>query len=129
MKVSPIAQQQNQTFKGLWGNSTEERYMLDSSYYIYEHRTVKDYHPFLDESKKEIENVVRQKEFFNGGLVDMVDATSCQVRVLETLNFTKKEWEKYLAGKLKGALDINKRLTAEMIENNLKKLNLTKYIK
>ena len=129
MKISPIAQQQNQTFKGLWGETNVERYMLDSTYYIYEHRKIKDYYPFLDETKDEVAEVIRKNEYFEGGLTDLVDASSCVVNLKESLNFTKKEWEKYLAGKLKGALDIQKRLTAELIENNLRKLKLTKYIK
>ena len=131
MRVSPIIQQQypTQSFKGLWGETNEEQYMLDSSYYIYEFRKVKNYHPFLDETPFEIENIIKQNEYFKGGLKDMVNADSCKVAIRETLNFTKKEWEKYLAGKLKGALDITSRLTAEMIENNLKKLDLIKHIK
>ena len=131
MRVSPIIQQQYpvQSFKGLWGATKEEQYMLDSSYYIYEFRKVKDYHPFLDEAPFEIENIVKQNEYFKGGLEDMVNADSCKINIKETLNFTRNEWEKYLAGKLKGALDITSRLTAELIETNLKNLNLAKHIK
>lgn len=131
MKVMPIFNHQKnvQAFKGLWGEDKHERYMLDSSYYIYENRTVKSYHPFLDESKADIAKVVSRTEFFKGGMEDLTDAESCRVEVKEPLNFTKAEWNQYSAGKLKHRLDVTKRLTAELIENSLKQSNLDMHIK
>ncbi len=131
MRLLPVALKQNtlKTFKGLYGQEHKEIHDDNDIFHIKEHRLVKNYHPFLDETKGEINHVLGAYQHFGGDPFGVHDYNTCIIKVCETLNFTKKEWERYNAGKLKGALSLRKRLTAELIENNLKKLNLVKYIK
>lgn len=128
-KIHSQQMQKKQSFKGLWGETHNSSYMLDSSNWIYEHRKTKDYFPFLDEPNFEINRVVRNNSSSKGGPAEDCDLQSVCVEIKERLGFTKKEWNKYLSGARQKAHDLKERLTASMIENNLRKLNLQKYIR
>ena len=134
MKTLPISNinMQNykaQTFKGIWGETHHNSYLLDSNSWIYEYRETKDFYPLLDESKQEIDRIVKQNTKSTGGLAEGCDQQSVEVAVKDALNFTKREWIRYKSGLLKHSHNRQDRLLARMIEDTLIRFKLMKYMR
>ena len=92
---------QNPTFKGLWGKSVNN-YYSDSCYESDD--TILYYYPFKDESKKEIDEVVKENtSSWESPASDkpkwvyepLSQSSSTTVQVCNKLPFTKAEFEKY----------------------------------
>lgn len=108
MRISAINQNSiysysklNQNFKGLWGKSTTDHYE-DSMYS--DDSTTHYYYPFKDETKQEIDKVVKENESSNTSCADprsvynpITCSDSSRVSVQKKLPFTRSEFYSYLS--------------------------------
>ena len=127
MKITSINNQNS--FKGLWGDSivTNEKKHLDKKMIHADYET-KIYYPFGDEAWEEVNNVMKQNTTYrrtitNNGDLLYVSQTGTDVSVKQPLLFGAKQWINYITNKL--ALT---KQECQLIEQNLKRLNLEKYI-
>ena len=126
MKILPVNQNQSQqSFKGLWGKTDSSSYAGDT---VSNTVIVKHYYPFKDESKEMVDKIIRENSFHfeadwteAGGLSTYSD-TSVSV---QTLPFTKKEYDAYMSQKL---IDGVHKEPYTSMENYLKENGLKKYI-
>ena len=128
MKITSINNQN--TFKGLWGETikTNEHKNLGAKEFFANYET-KIYYPFGDESIETVNNVMKEnttyKKFTNNNFDKLsIYETGTDVSVKNPLLFSGKQWLKYLSNKL--AIGSIERC---LIEENLKRLHLEKYIK
>lgn len=101
MKILPVNQAQSQqNFKGLWGKTESSAYAGDT---VSNTVIVKRYYPFKDESKDLVDKIVRENSFHfeadwtEAGGISTYSDTSVSI---QTLPFTKKEYDAYMSQKL-----------------------------
>ena len=128
MKITSINNQNG--FKGLWGDSivTNEKKHLDKQIINANYET-KIYYPFGDEAWEEVNNVMKQNTTYrrtitNNGDLLHVSQTGIDVSVKQPLLFGTKQWISYITNKL----TLTKQ-ECQLIEQNLKRLHLEKYIR
>jgi hypothetical protein len=128
MKITSINNQNG--FKGLWGDPivTNEKKHLDKKMIHSDYET-KIYYPFGDEAWEEVNNVMKQnityrRTITNNGDLLYVSQTGTDVSVKQPLLFGAKQWINYITNKL----TLTKQ-ECQLIEQNLKKLHLEKYIR
>lgn len=122
------ATKKNQNFTGLWGQERREEH--DDTYYSHAFETdmgsyylvtTKEYHPFKNESQKEIEANVKSNSYVDSkNARDYTPVSSYveqKVQVMKELPFTEAEYEDYKARKLLSANELK-------FEDTLKTLGL-----
>ena len=123
MRITSIDNTQN--FKGLWGdtikvNGRKNNY---SGLVISDYET-KNYYPFGDESIECANNVLKTnstyKKILENGYTKEVGT---DISIKNRLFFTAKQWMKYIGNKM----DVGS-VERRMIEHNLKKLHLERYL-
>ena len=129
MKIQPItnvAMNTNQelqkvqanSFKGLWGETDVNEY--EDSTFSMTNRTM-HYYPFKDESKAEIDRVVKQNEEDSTKSPDssaiMTFINTTVVSVMSALPFTKQEFQDFMNDRLNS-------LKRKVIENHIMEKNL-----
>lgn len=128
MKITSINNQN--TFKGLWGESikTNEQKQNGKNLILANYET-RVYYPFGDESIEDANKVLRENSTYKKIAEQNAD-TLCikeigtDVSIKSRLFFTAKQWMNYINNKF--ALS---NIELELIEQNLKKLKLEKYMK
>ena len=109
---------QAQSFKGLWGETDVEEY--EDSTFSMTNYTMR-YYPFKDESKAEIDKVVKEHESDSTKSPDsaavMTFVNTTAVSVMAALPFTKQEFKDFMNNSLTS-------LKRKVIENHIMEKNL-----
>jgi len=120
---------QTNSFKGLWGETKKINKVTQNELHtdIYSY-TNKDYYPFADEHLESLNKIIKDFSTYNTTILDEKNIyrlhSGTNISVKSFLYFTKKQWLKYIEGRLPiGSVELN------FIEKNLKKLHLEKYLK
>ena len=128
MKITSINNQNS--FKGLWGETvkTNEQRKLDKKIIFADYET-KHYYPFGDESIEDVNKVLKENSTYKRTIKSELDSisitqTGTDVSVKQSLLFSAKQWIKYLNNKLSLS-----NVECKLIEQNLRKLHLEKYLK
>ena len=123
MRITKINIQQN--FKGLWGDTIKinERKNSQKGLVISDYET-KIYYPFGDESIENANNILKENSTYKKILGDgFTKEIGTDISIKNRLYFTAKQWLKYINNKMEAG-SIERR----MIEQNLRKLHLEKYL-
>ena len=130
MKVTTIqGNYHNNSFTGLWGDTKtikeSRKTKWCSDIYDYEN---KEYHPFADESLEALSNIQKKNSTYKTSkMTDIKDCfvhTGTNICIKSSLLFTAKQWMNYISHKMAaGCPEFN------IIENNLRKLHLERYLR
>ena len=127
MKITPIIY--NKSFQGLWGGTVTRKESIKNkfSYDIYDYET-KEYYPFADEKLEALSDVLKKNSTYKTESSDEIENclvhTGTNIHIKTSLLFTTKQWMDYISKKMiAGCPEFN------LIEKNLKKLALDKYLR
>ena len=95
---STVISNKNTAFKGLWGDKS---YNYDSGREYSSETTYLNYYPFVNETKKEIDEIVKKHteydhESSNATIDPITIYNATIVKVMAALPFTAKEFQAYL---------------------------------
>jgi hypothetical protein len=131
MKINAI--KTKLTFQGLWGNTTNKAVKVrsDESLKIYSTEKI-EYFPFSNESLEEANKVLKQNTSLDVYRDEKLAKEDCicekyvkkDVCIKQYLLFSSKDWLDYLNKKISNGSYMH-----SLIENNLKKLHLEKYLR
>lgn len=117
-KIYQFQKNSSNSFKGLWGRSESMAYAGDP---VSNTIIVKHYYPFKDESKENIEKIVKQNSFHFEA-----DNTYNDISVkTHTLPFSEKEYNVYMSKKV---IEGSQSEPAKSIESYLKQNGLKEFL-